>query len=65
MFNCHSNQNYPLFNSLEPSSSTHSLQIYYIGLIGPISHTFWAWTVNRDPTVFILSNQSGEDVYES
>jgi len=43
-----------LFNLLEPSSSTHFLQIYYTGLIGPTSHTFWAWTVNRDPTWLIL-----------
>ena len=32
------------------SSLTHSLQIYCTGLIGPGSHTFWAWTPNRDPT---------------
>ena len=40
-----------MFNSLGLSSSTHSLQIYCIGLIGPTSRTFWAWTVNQDPTV--------------
>jgi len=43
-----------LFNSIEPSFSTHSLQIYCIKLIGPISHTFWAWTVNQDPTTIII-----------
>ena len=40
-----------LSKSLGPSSLTHSLQIYCIGLIGPISHTFWAWAVNHDPTI--------------
>ena len=36
--------------TLIASSSTHSLQIYCTEFIGPGSHTFWAWTPNRDPT---------------
>ena len=55
VLDCHSNQNYLLFNSLEPSSSIHSLQIYCIRLIGLISHTFWALIVNRDPTLLMSS----------
>ena len=42
-----------LFNSLGPSTLTHSLQSYCIGLIGPTLHTFWAWIVNRDPTIIL------------
>ena len=61
MFDCHSNQTYLLFNSLGPSSSTHSLQIYCIGFIGPISHMFWAWTVNRDPTISAVSGKNLRD----
>ena len=41
----------PLSNSPGPSSLTHFLQIYCIGLIGPIHHITWAWTSNRDPTM--------------
>ena len=42
-----------MFNSLRPSSSIYYLQIYCTGLIGPTSHTFWAWIVNRDPTIIL------------
>ena len=38
-------------HALRPSSPTHSLQIYCTGLIGPRSHTSWAWAGKRDPTV--------------
>ena len=34
-------------NSLGPSSSTYSLQIYCLGLIGSTSNIFWAWGVKR------------------
>ena len=37
LFDYLSNLFYPLFNSLGPNSLTHSLQIYYVGFIGPIS----------------------------
>ena len=42
-----------VIHSLKPSSLTHSLQIYCIGLTGPRSHTSWAWTAKRDPTYVI------------
>ena len=43
----------PLSNSLEPSSSTHSLQIYCLGLIGSTYPIFWVWVANRDLTIYI------------
>ena len=43
-------------HALKPSSSTHSLQIYCIGLAGPRSHTSWAWAEKHDPTIYILEN---------
>ena len=40
----------------KPSSFTHSLQIYYIGLIRIIPQLFWAWVTNRDPKlIFTMS----------
>ena len=56
VFNCHLIQYQPLSNSLGPSSLTHSLQIYCIGLIGPRSHTSWAWAVNQVSTVTMIYN---------
>ena len=41
-------------HALKPSSSSHSLQIYYTGLTGPRSHTSWAWAAKRDPTSVIV-----------
>ena len=38
-------------NSLGSSSSTHSLQIYCIGLIRPRSHTSWAWVSKMCPYI--------------
>ena len=35
----------------EPSFSTYSLQIYCIGHIGLVSQSYWAWALNRDPTI--------------
>ena len=40
-------------HTLKSSSLTHSLQIHCIGLIGLRSHTSWAWTEKRDPTIYI------------
>ena len=40
---------------LGPSSLTHYLQIYCTELIGPRSHTSWAWAVNIPPTGSIWS----------
>lgn len=37
----------------QSSSFTHSLQIHCIGLIGLISHIFWVWVTNRNPTKYI------------
>ena len=34
----------------EPSFFTHSLQIYYTGLIELVSESYWAWVLNRDST---------------
>ena len=42
-------------HTLKPSSSSHSLQIYCIELIGPRSHTSWAWVAKRDPTIINLN----------
>ena len=39
----------PLSNPLGPSSSTHSLQIHCTQLIGPRSHTSWAWLPKSCP----------------
>ena len=55
VFNCHLIQHLLLTNSLRPSSFIHSLQIYCPELIGPRSHTFWAWAVNIPPTGSIWS----------
>ena len=40
---------------------TNSLQIHYIVLIGPRLHMFWAWAINRDPTVSFLTTL---DIYK-
>ena len=37
-------------HALGPSSLTHSLQIYCIGLIGSRSPILWVWATNQDPT---------------
>ena len=37
----------------ELSFFTHSLQIYCIGIIGPLSQSYWAGAKNRDPTSLI------------
>ena len=58
MFDCYSIQYLPLFNSLGPSSLTHFLQIYCIGLIRPKSHTSWAWAVIRVLTIYIFQNST-------
>ena len=50
----------PLSNSLGPSSSTHSLQIYSLGLTGSTSHIFWAWAVNR---VLTIMKNSFQQIY--
>ena len=39
-----------VIHALKPSPLTHSLQIYYTWLIGPRSHTPWAWATKRVPT---------------
>ena len=39
-----------VIHALKPSSLTHSLQIYYIGLTSPKSHTPWAWVAKCVPT---------------
>ena len=41
----------PLSNSLGPSSSTHYLQIYCLGLIRSTYLIFWVWAANRDLTL--------------
>ena len=43
-----------VIHALKPNSLTHSLQIYYTGLIGPKSHTPWAWTAKRVPTIGVV-----------
>ena len=47
-----------VIHSLNPSSLTHSLQIYCIRLIGPRSHTPWAWVAKRVPTISIVCGKS-------
>ena len=44
--------------ALKPSSLTHSLQIYCIRLIGPRSHTPWAWVAKRVPIISIVCGKS-------
>ena len=39
-----------VIHARKPSSLTHSLQIYCTRLIGPRSHTHWAWVAKRVPT---------------
>ena len=39
-----------VIHALKPSSLTHSLQIYCIGLTNPKSHTPRAWAAKRVPT---------------
>ena len=51
VLDCHLVPYQPLSNSLRPSSLTHSLQIYYIWLTRPISHTLWEWVAKRVPTI--------------
>ena len=41
-------------HAVNPSSLTHSLQIYCIELIGPRSHMSWAWVEKRDLTIIII-----------
>ena len=38
-------------HTLKPNSLTHSLQIHCTQLTSLRSHTFWAWTKKRDPTI--------------
>ena len=45
-------------HALKPSLLTHSLQIYYIGLTGPISHPPWAWVAKRVPTIGVVCGKS-------
>ena len=40
-----------VIHALKFSSLTHSLQIYYIELISPRSHTPWAWAAERVPAI--------------
>ena len=39
-----------------PVLSLTLLQIYCIGLIGPISYSFWVWATICDPTIIYLEN---------
>ena len=39
---------------LKPSSLTHSLQIYCIGLTSPSFHISWTWAAKRVPTKSIF-----------
>ena len=55
VFDCHLIQFQLLSHSLGPSSSTHSLQIYCTGLIGPRSHTSWAWAPKTCPYNYYYS----------
>ena len=36
-----------------PVLSPTLLQIYCIGLIGPVSYSFWVWATICDPTIYI------------
>ena len=59
VFDCHLIQYQPLSNPLGPSSSTHSLQIYCTGLIGPKSHTSWTQvpkTVSLHYTLHVIKS---------
>ena len=47
---------YPIHE--EPSFFTHSLQIYCTGLIGLVSQSYWAWALNRDPTIGTVCGKS-------
>ena len=38
----------------EPNFVTHSLQIYCTRLIGLVSQSYWAWALNRDPTLMLI-----------
>ena len=49
VFDCYLIQYQPLSNPLGLSSSTNSLQIYCIGLIGLRSHISWAWLPKTCP----------------
>ena len=47
-----------VIHALKPSSLTHSLQIHCIRLIGPRSHTPWAWVAKRVPTIGAVCGKS-------